>query len=83
MAEVTELNDKSETKTVKPFKKPAPKSMFGNIRQALKRSGKYKSGKKSEFSRMDKILIAATSVVAFGGIVFCLVMLILMTSITY
>ncbi len=37
----------------------------------------------SEFSTRDKVLITATSVVAFGGVVFCGIMIFLMTHITY
>jgi len=80
MAEVTELNEKIDTKTVKPRPKSAPKGGYGRF---LNKFRKNKATKKSDFSKMDKILIGVTSTVAFGGIIFCTVMLILMTSITY
>jgi len=83
MAEVTELNEKTEPDTGKPTGKAVSKRKFGSARKLLKSSNKNKKNKKREFSRMDKFLIVATSIVAFGGMVFCLVMLILMTSITY
>ncbi len=45
---------------------------------------KKKGNKKtSDFSTSDKVLITATSVVAFGGVMFCVIMIFLMTSITY
>jgi len=80
MAEVTQLNEKIDTQTIKPMPKSAPKGKFGGF---VKKAAKSRSKKKSEFSRMDKILIWITSFVAFGGVVFCTVMLILMTSISY
>lgn len=42
-----------------------------------------KKRRQSEFSRKEKLLIAATSIVTLGGIVFCTVMILLMTSIDY
>lgn len=46
--------------------------------------GRLKKEKKNrEFSARDRLLIGATSLVAFGGVVFCTVMIILMTSIDY
>ncbi len=42
-----------------------------------------KNRKRGEFSTRERLLIGATSLVAFGGVVFCAVMIILMTSIDY
>ncbi len=52
---------------------------------AVKKSTVKKERKKriSDFSGLDKFLIGATSVVALGGVMFCAIMILLMTSINY
>lgn len=50
--------------------------------KALKKKRDRQKGP-GEFSLGDKILITATSVVAFGGFVFCTIMIVLMNSIDY
>lgn len=46
---------------------------------------KRKQGHKKvkEFSLSERVLITATSIVAFGGFVFCAIMIVLMNSIEY
>jgi cell division septal protein FtsQ len=39
--------------------------------------------KKKEFSRREIILLSATGIVTFGGLLFCFLMIMLMTSISY
>ncbi len=50
-----------------------------------KKSAAKKERKKrvSDFSGLDKFLISATSLVALGGVMFCAIMILLMTSINY
>jgi hypothetical protein len=51
-------------------------------KKAAAPKGRLKKDKKNrEFSTGERLLIGATSFVAFGGVVFCTVMIILMTSI--
>ncbi len=47
--------------------------------------GKKKVTKKKsrDFSATEKLLVTATSIVAFGGIMFSVIMILLMTSINY
>ncbi|MDC7232149.1 MAG: hypothetical protein PQJ58_02865 [Spirochaetales bacterium] len=48
-----------------------------------KKELKEKRKKISEFSLSERILIISTSIVAFGGFMFCAIMIILMNSIDY
>ena len=55
-----------------------------NIKKAAAPKGRRKKDKSNrEFSTRERVLIGTTSLVAFGGVVFCTVMIILMTSIDY
>ena len=56
--------------------------MNGN-KSAAPRGRQKKDKSRREFSTRERLLIAATSIVAFGGVIFCTVMIILMTSIDY
>ena len=51
-----------------------------NIKKNTKALKKDRVG---EFSRKEIMLLSATGIVAFGGILFCTLMIILMTSINY
>jgi len=52
--------------------------------KALKKIKRKDKGKaESDFSAVDKVLITAASVVAFGGFIFCTIMIVLMRSIDY
>ncbi|MBF9014395.1 MULTISPECIES: hypothetical protein [unclassified Oceanispirochaeta] len=44
---------------------------------------KERSKKVSDFTLTDKVLITTTSIVAFGGFLFCSIMIVLMNSIEY
>lgn len=48
-----------------------------------KKNIKERPKKVSDFSLSDKVLITTTSIVAFGGFVFCSIMIVLMNSIEY
>lgn len=52
--------------------------------KALRKKNRKKQEKAvSDFTLADKVLITATSIVAFGGFMFCAIMIILMRSIEY
>lgn len=52
--------------------------------KALNKKDRKENRKKvSDFSFSERLLITATSIVAFGGFVFCAIMIVLMHSIEY
>jgi hypothetical protein len=48
-----------------------------------KKNMKERHKKVSDFSFSERVLFTATSLVAFGGFVFCAIMIVLMNSIEY